>query len=116
MRIIPSQEDKNILTLLLETDALDANDSLFFKQRIMEIINETKCYQVIINMEQLNFIDNSGLESILSLLRTLHSKGGRLKICAPTKSIHTVFELVCMHKIFEIYPTHEEALQSFTNF
>lgn len=116
MRIIPSQEDKNILTLLLETDVLGANDSLFFKQRIMEIIHETNCYQVIINMQQLNFIDSSGLGSILSLLKTLHSKGGHLKICAMTKPIHMVFELVCMHKIFEIYPTHEEALQSFIKF
>ncbi|MBI3736649.1 STAS domain-containing protein, partial [Candidatus Sumerlaeota bacterium] len=58
-------------------------------------------------------LDSSGLGAILSCLRKLNSVGGDLKLCAMSKPVHTLFELVRMHKIFEIFPTRDEAVRSF---
>ena len=41
------------------------------------------------------------------------AKGGDLKLCAMSKQVRAVFELVRMHRIFEIYPTKEEAVRAF---
>jgi anti-sigma B factor antagonist len=38
---------------------------------------------------------------------------GQLKLCCMAKPVRSIFELVRMHKIFEIHITEEEALRSF---
>ena len=37
---------------------------------------------------------------------------GDLKLCALTKPVRTVFELVRMHRLFEIFSTREDAIRA----
>ena len=69
--------------------------------------------KVIFDLSQLLFVDSSGLGAFLSALRTLNTQGGDLKLCGMTKQVRVLFELVRMHRIFEIFNTQEEALRAF---
>ena len=69
--------------------------------------------KVVFDMKMLGFVDSSGLGAILSCLRQLKAKGGELKICALSAAVRGLFELVRMHRIFDIFDTKEEALESF---
>lgn len=105
--------ENQILTVTLEGENLDAKEAPLIKQKVIDLIAENNASKVILDLHHLNFIDSSGLGSLLSLLRALNGRGGDLKIASMTKPIRTVFELVCMHKIFEIYNNVEEAKRSF---
>jgi anti-sigma B factor antagonist len=70
------------------------------------------CSKVVFDLRQLRFVDSSGLGAILSCLRQLNAKGGDLKLCEMTKPVRALFELVRMHKIFDIYVTKEQALRA----
>jgi phosphoserine phosphatase RsbU/P len=105
--------ENQILIVTLEGENLDAKEAPHVKQKVVDLIAEHNCSKVILDLHKLNFIDSSGLGSLLSLLRALNGRGGDLKIAGMTKPIRTVFELVCMHKIFEIYNNLDEAKRSF---
>ncbi len=104
---------EDIITITLEGEHLDAKEAPEFKQKTLDLISSTNKHRVILDLHKLSFIDSSGLGAFLSIMRALNSRGGDLKMANMTKPIRAVFELVCMHKIFEIYSSSEEALKSF---
>ena len=70
--------------------------------------------KVVLDMSEVEFIDSSGLGVILSCYRHLNSANGDLKLCCLNEQVQTLFELVRMHRIFDIYKTQEEAIKSYT--
>jgi anti-sigma B factor antagonist len=70
------------------------------------------CSKVVFDLRELRFVDSSGLGAILSCLRQLNGKGGDLKLCEMTKPVRALFELVRMHKIFDIYVSKDDALRA----
>ena len=103
----------NILLVKLNNENLDAQESASFKESIVNLVTEKKYHNVIFDLHSLQFIDSSGLGSFLSILRVLNIQGGDLKLANMKKPIKTIFEIVRMHKLFEIYNSTDEAVCSF---
>ena len=68
---------------------------------------------MVIDLARLRFMDSSGLGAMLSCLRQLSAKGGDLKLCCMSKQVRAAFELVRMHRIFDIFNSREEAVRAF---
>ena len=102
----------NVLIITPKGENLDAKEAPDFKEKVLRLIDETHVQHVIFDMHQLQFIDSSGLGCFLSVLRKLNASKGDLKLCSMTKPVRSMFELVSMHKIFEIFPTPQDALKS----
>ncbi|HLH41701.1 MAG TPA: STAS domain-containing protein [Bryobacteraceae bacterium] len=90
---------------------LDASNSVEFKRDIAPVLQAQS--RVVLDLSQLRFVDSSGLGAMLSCLRQLSGKGGDLKLCSMSRQVRALFELVRMHRIFDIYGTKEEAVQAF---
>ena len=103
----------NTLVITFLDTRLDAKDSAQSKQDISRLIYLKKVYQVVFDLRTLEFIDSSAITVFLSTLRLVNSHGGELKLADVTKPVRTILELVSMHKIFEIYKTVDEAVNSF---
>ena len=69
--------------------------------------------KLVFDLSRLRFMDSSGLGAFISCLRKLNAKGGDVKLCSMSKQVRAVFELVHMHRIFDIFGTREEAVQAF---
>lgn len=110
---ISHHTQNGVLLVTLEADHLDAKDSPVFKQKILDLLANEDVDRVVFDLHRLKFIDSSGLGAFLAILKALHGKGGELKLSGMTKTVRTVFELVCMHKIFEIFNSADDALRSF---
>lgn len=80
---------------------------------MIDIIGKSETQQVVLDLQNLQFIDSSGLGSFLSVLRTLNTQGGELKLACLNKTVRTLFELVSLHKIFEIFNSRDDAVKSF---
>ncbi len=70
--------------------------------------------RLIIDLGNISFIDSSGFGALLSLLRRAKNGSGILRICNVTPGVMKVFRLLQLDKIFEIYNTREECLESFS--
>lgn len=107
-----NQEKFNdVIVVTVTGDVLDASVIGDFKSEMTPIIKSE--YRVVFDMSNIQFVDSSGVGAILSCLRTLNAEGGDLKICSLTKPVRALFELVRMHKIFDIFDTRELAASSF---
>lgn len=102
-----------VAVVLLAGESLDASNTKQFKRKIEPVLKASS--KVVFDMQQLKFVDSSGLGAMLSCLRQLNAAGGDLKLCCMTKPVRLVFELVRMHRVFTIHNTKEEALAAFRN-
>ena len=69
--------------------------------------------KVIFDLTQVRQLDSSGLGSIVACLKHMRTAGGDLKLCGMSKQIRTLFELVRMHHVFDIFNTRQEAIDSY---
>jgi len=103
----------NVMVVTVNREYLDAKEAPSFKNMVIELIGNNDCSNIVLDLNKLQFIDSSGLGSFLSILRFLHSRQGDLKIANMTKPIRATFEIVRMHKLFEIFNSTDEAVRSF---
>jgi anti-sigma B factor antagonist len=69
--------------------------------------------KMVVDLSRMRFIDSPGMGAMLSCLRQMSSKGGDLKLCGMSKQVRGAFELVRMHRIFDIFGTRDEAVRAF---
>ena len=92
-------------------DELDASNSAEFKRDIAPVLQANT--KVVLDLSRVRFMDSSGLGAMLSCLRQLTAKKGDLKLCGMSKQVRGAFELVRLHRIFDIYLTRAEAVLAF---
>lgn len=102
--------ENQILIITINEETLDAKVSQAFKEGVLNLIKSLNLNRVILELNRLQFIDSSGLGTFLSIQRFLNSIGGTLKLTQLNKPVRTMFEIVSMHRIFEIYTSTEEAV------
>jgi len=101
----------SVTVVAIEADNLDAATSRVFKDLIAPVLEKQR--EVVLDLGRLQFVDSSGLGVILSCLRTLNARGGDLRLFGMTRSVRALFELVRMHRVFEIFNSCDEAVRSF---
>jgi len=101
----------SVAVAALPVEELDASNSSEFKRDIGPLLQSQS--KLVLDLSQLRFVDSSGLGAMLSCLRQLSAKGGDLKLSGMSKQVRALFELVRMHRIFDIYGTKEEAVHAF---
>lgn len=94
--------------VLIASENMDAGNVKVFKDAMQPVLEANNT--VLIDMSRLTFVDSSGLGALLSCLRAMNNKAGRLKLFAMAKPVQALFELMRMHRIFAIYETREQAL------
>ncbi len=101
----------SIAVATVPEDELDASNAGEFKRDIAPVLQANT--RLVLDLSRLRFVDSSGLGAMLSCLRQLSAKNGDLKLCGMSKQVRGLFELVRMHRIFDIYGTKEEAIHAF---
>jgi len=110
MKVIKEKFD-DVMVVTLDVEILDASVADNFKNAIVPILRSET--QVVLDMNNIQFVDSSGLGAILTCLRIINAQGGELKICSLTKTVSALFEMVRMNSIFGIFNSRELALESF---
>lgn len=101
----------DVAVAVLPVDELDAGNAGEFKRDIAPVLEANT--KLVVDLSRLRFVDSSGLGAFLSCLRHVNAKGGDLKLCRMSKQVRGVFELVRLHRIFDILGTTEEAVRAF---
>ena len=107
---IATEQIEGVIIAHLRGEALDASNAKEFKTKAAALMRPGT--KLIFDLSSLKFVDSSGLGALLSCLRQLNASGGTLKLCSMVKPVRALFELVRMHRVFEIFNTQEEAIRS----
>jgi anti-sigma B factor antagonist len=101
----------DVAVAVVPVEELDASNAGDFKRGVAPILEAHM--KLVLDLHRLRFVDSSGLGAFISCLRKLNAKGGDLKLCGMSKHVRAVFELVRMHRVFDIRATSEEAVGAF---
>ena len=93
------------------TEVLDASNTEEFKKGFASIAEKNQ--NILLELSRVNFVDSSGCGSLLSCLRKVKSSGGELKVCGVQEAVRTLFELVRMDRIIDIFDSKQEAVKAF---
>ena len=69
--------------------------------------------KLVIDLHQCDFVDSTFLSTLLIALKAVMAKSGSLKIAALKNEVAEVMEATGMYKVFEIYSSISEAVESF---
>jgi anti-sigma B factor antagonist len=108
---ISTEKIDDITMVTLQAESLDASNAGEFKRCVAATVGPKA--KIILDLGRVQFIDSTGCGAILSYLRQLNPVGGDLKICSVSKGVRSLFELVRMHKILDIFNTCDEAKKAF---
>ncbi len=108
---IPVTTIGDVGVAVVPVEDLDASNAGDFKRDITPVIDANS--KLVLDLSRLQFVDSSGLGAFISCLRKLNAKGGDLKLCGLSKPVRGVFELVRMHRVFDILPACDDAVQAF---
>ncbi len=105
---IDAEHQPNVTILTPAVRRLDASVAGAFKTAISEQIGDTP-RGLIIDFSKVDFIDSSGLGTLVSLLKMMNGKG-EMTLCALNPGIRNMFTLTRMDRIFRICPDRATAL------
>ena len=66
--------------------------------------------RVLVDLTQATFIDSTTLGVLIGAVKRLRPLGGELAIACQDPNIRKIFSITLLDRIFEIYPTTEEAI------
>ena len=90
---------------------LDITTAWQFRLKLQETISAASPH-ILVNLSEVNFIDSSGLTSLVAGMRDADKINGSFRICNVHPEAKLVFEVTMMDSVFEIYDTEEEALSA----
>jgi stage II sporulation protein AA (anti-sigma F factor antagonist) len=99
--------DKLILVLNGELDHHSAEE---VRNKIDDIINRIGTNNVIMDFNNVTFMDSSGIGVIIGRYKKIVAKNGNICITGVKGSVERVFELSGLFKIIKVYKTLEEAI------
>ncbi len=70
--------------------------------------------KILLNFQNVDFIDSFGVGEILASYISTHNLGGKLKIAKISKKLYLVFQVTMLTNVLEIYDDENNALKSYT--
>lgn len=105
-------EMKNGLAVCYVEGEIDINTSPSVKKQFDKLISE-KTPKIIVNLANVNYVDSSGLATLVEILKNMRSYGGKLKLSNMSAKIKSLFEITKLEKLFDIVANEEEAVSTF---
>lgn len=108
---LETSDCEGILVVLISVHQFEAEKSAAVKKELQPLLE--KFHKIVFDLREVQFLDSSGLGVFLSAFRQLNACGGEMKLSGLNRQVRSLVELVRMHRVFDIFPTVEEALAAF---
>ncbi len=101
-----------ILVVIPLEKRIDASSATDFKQKLIDWISQGH-RRILLDLSRVDFVDSSGLGAIVSGLKTIGTNGDMV-ICGIRDTVMSLFQLTRMNRVFQIFPSQDEAVQALT--
>jgi anti-sigma B factor antagonist len=93
----------------LRCTVLDQNNAAEVERALLELAGEGA--DIVLDLGRVQWMDSAGCCALIGLLRRLGETAGSLKLCCLTPTVRTLFQLIRMHRLVEIFNSAEEAVR-----
>ncbi|MEY4480020.1 MAG: anti-sigma factor antagonist [Bacillota bacterium] len=91
---------------------LDHHTAEKVKSHLEEQIAMNTFTHMLINLNELTFMDSSGLGVLIGRYKQIMERGGQMVVSDVHPSIYRIFEMSGLFKIISVHPSESEALAS----
>ncbi|MCZ0701812.1 stage II sporulation protein AA (anti-sigma F factor antagonist) [Natronobacillus azotifigens] len=100
---------ENVLLVRLAGE-LDHHEAELLKEKWQKKIKDMSAEHIILNLEQLHFMDSSGLGVILGRYKEMKQQGGEMVVCSISPTVKRLFDLSGLFKIIRLEENEAFAL------
>lgn len=102
-------QDVDVLAL---EGRLDASSAKQLKTQVQELTGAGRV-NMVVDLEEVDFLDSSGLGSLVAALRSVNKLDGDIKLASLQEPVRVIIELTRLHRVFEIFGNATDAVESF---
>lgn len=111
MRLNATEKD-GCLIVKVENSEIDYTVSDEFKQKVVKLIKDKKAGRVLLNLEDVSFMDSKAIGAMVGIRKAVVGDNGVLGLCCLHPHVNKVISVVTVNAIFDIYQTESEALKA----
>ena len=100
------QQTDTYLSVNVNEERIDVQNAEEFRKHLLQLI-ESGTKDVVIDLDNVRFIDSSGLGALVYALREAKLAGGDLKIANVRNQVYAMFKVTRLNKIFDILKLEE---------
>jgi len=106
------EEHNDVIVEVVELTRATRTEVDEFKKRLIDNI-DNGYKKIIVDLTACEFIDSTFLGALVIALKRVTSLGGDLRLVGFQPTVHSMFELTRMYRVFETFKTKEDAILSF---
>lgn len=99
-------------TILDVSGNIDMSNSTEVRKALLYEIRVQKATRVVLNLSAVNYIDSSGVASLVEGLKASRDLGSRLVLFGLNDSPRELFKISHLLKLFEVYDDETQAMAS----
>jgi anti-anti-sigma factor len=106
------ETDREGIVILWLKGRLTVGEASIIRDKITELSAAGK-KNVVLELENVDYVDSTGLGSMVICFTSLKKQGGALKLVNPNKRNVELLLLTKLHTVFEVYTEVQDAVNSF---
>jgi len=99
---IKSEQISPQQAVIYPSGRMDVESSPVVRQVIHDLVDSGTKY-LVVDLNQVEFMDSSGLSALVSGMKALRRVGGLLTICQANAQIRTALRLTMLDRVFPVY-------------
>jgi len=99
-------------TIFKPVGDIDMSRSPHLRTALAEVQRPAPDKRIIINLEEVPYMDSSGVATLVEAMQIARKHGGQIKLCNLNQRVLSIIEIARLDTIFKIYPTLEDAVNS----
>lgn len=108
-----AKERDNVVILTLEGEMVGGPDATLLTEKLRDLINSNK-NKIVVDLNQVNYMNSSGLGILIAGLTTVRNSGGDLKLLHLAKRLVDLIKITKMDRVFAIFDDEDKAIDSFS--
>ncbi|MEJ5260473.1 MAG: STAS domain-containing protein [Anaerohalosphaeraceae bacterium] len=100
-----------IVATLVDEKILEESQIQALESSFLPLIEENQPIKLVVDFSQVRFLTSSVLGLLIRLSKKIYEAEGILRLCGIQPKIYEIFKITRLDKVFDIYPTRQEALE-----
>ncbi|MCG8608178.1 STAS domain-containing protein [bacterium] len=109
---IKEREEQGVVILELSGKIMGGPDATLLNDKLHELIESEKKH-IVADLQNVNWMNSSGLGILIGGLTTMRNNGGDLKLANITERIQSLLMITKLLTVFESHDTLDKAIASF---
>ncbi len=98
-----TQKGRITLGTVRTESVLSTNNVSAFGRELTEHIGKQPNMNLLLNLEHVGYLSSAVLTELLRAHKTISENGGRMRICGVSPTIHEVFQITNLDRVFSVH-------------